>query len=792
MTPDYEKLGLFYLGKPWDPEGGARVEEGWTLYDSRDLVTHGLIVGMTGSGKTGLAVGILEEAAIDGVPCLVIDPKGDLGNRLLTFPDLAAEDFEPWVDPVEASRKGIDVSELARRTAATWREGLEAWGQGPERIRRLRDASSVDLYTPGSSLGTPVALLGSLDVPETETANDPEAMADRVHATAAALLALLGIDADPVKSRELLLLSTLLHESWSAGRSLDLPSLIQQVQSPPVRRLGVLELESFYPEGERFELAMALNQLLASPTFAPWREGVPLDVDRFLYDERGKPRQAIFSLAHLSDEERMFFVTLLLDRVLAWSRRQSGTRSLRALLYMDEVFGFLPPVAEPPSKRPLLTLLKQGRASGTGVLLATQNPADLDYKAIGNIGTWFLGRLQTERDRDRLLEGLMRSSGASGLDRGELGELIGSLPGRVFLLHDVHADGPEIFQTRWVMSYLKGPLSRDEMARLAADRGDRPVRQAPVAAKGDSSPPAPSAAEGGPPVLPPGIRQRFVSRGPAGGDAAIYRAWVVGRAEVLFDDPGRDLHHRERLVLAARPTVDVDSLDWGEGRIPEWAYLELEAVPPAPGIFDELPPAAGTPASFESWARALREHLYREHRLVLRRSEALDLVSRPEESERQFRIRLGDAAREERARQVDEIRERYQKELDRLEERRRKAEDRLAVQREQLQDQRMRTAISVGSALLGGLLGRRSLGRLTTAARSWSSGSREAGDVDRAQEEVDRIRREAEELSESLRRDLAAVETDYRPEEDELTETRIRPKKSDIEVEAVELVWEGG
>ena len=433
MNPQlYEKLGAFYLGRPLDLETGTRGEAP-LLYDSRDLTTHALCVGMTGSGKTGLCISLLEEAMIDGIPALVIDPKGDLGNLLLTFPRLAPEDFEPWVDPDAARRQGVSTAELAAREATKWREGLAAWGQGPERLERLAAAAQRSLYTPGSRAGLPVSVLASLDAPGAAVLADPDLLGDRIQGVVSGLLGLLGMDADPLTSREHVLLSAILEDAWKQGRGIDLAGLIHAVQSPPVSRVGVMEVESFFPAKERFALAMKLNHLLAAPGFEAWLEGEPLDVDRLLYDPAGRPRVAIFSIGHLSDAERMFFVTLLFTQVLTWVRGRPGTGSLRSVLYMDEVAGYLPPVAEPPSKRPLLTLLKQARAFGLGVVLATQNPADLDYKALSNIGTWFLGRLQTERDRERVMDGLL-SAAPGAFDRSRLAEILAALPPREVML----------------------------------------------------------------------------------------------------------------------------------------------------------------------------------------------------------------------------------------------------------------------------------------------------------------------------------------------------------------------
>ncbi|MGA9750644.1 MAG: ATP-binding protein, partial [Acidobacteriota bacterium] len=458
---DFEKLGVFYLGREYDVERGAAKED-LLLYDSRDLTTHAVCVGMTGSGKTGLCLALLEEAAIDGIPAIAIDPKGDLGNLLLTFPQLRAGDFRPWVDPDEAARRGQSPDDYAASVADKWRAGLAEWGMDGARIGRFRDSVDLAIYTPGSSAGLPLCVLRSFAAPPPALREDAEAMRERASASVSGLLGLVGVEADPLRSREHILLAAILDGAWREGRDLDLADLIRAIQSPGFERVGVMDLESFFPAKERFGLAMLLNNLLASPGFSAWSEGEPLDVGRLLTTPEGKPRLSILSIAHLSDAERMFFVTLLLNEVVAWMRGQPGTGSLRALLYMDEVAGYLPPVAAPPSKGPMLTLLKQARAFGVGVVLATQNPVDLDYKALSNAGTWFLGRLQTERDKARVLDGLEGASAGAGraLDRGSTERTLAALSNRVFLMHDVHEDSPVVFQSRWALSYLRGPLTR--------------------------------------------------------------------------------------------------------------------------------------------------------------------------------------------------------------------------------------------------------------------------------------------------------------------------------------------
>ena len=473
-TAEYEKLGAFYLGRPYDPATRSP-KSGLVLYDSKDLVTHAVCVGMTGSGKTGLCISLIEEAALDGVPTIAIDPKGDLTNLMLTFPDLRPEDFRPWINEEDAAKKGLTPDAFAAQQAQQWKDGLASWGEDGERIRRLRDAAEFAVYTPGSSAGIPISILSSFAAPPQALRDDGELLRERVVTTVTSLLGLVGIDADPIQSREHILISTIFTNAWTQGRDLDIGGLVGQIQKPPVGRIGVLDVESFYPEKERQKLALAVNNLVAAPGSSSWLEGVPLDVATLLRTPEGKPRVAIVSIAHLSDSERMFFVSLLLNQVLGWVRTQSGTTSLRAILYMDEIFGYFPPVATPPSKQPLLTLLKQARAFGLGVVLATQNPVDLDYKGLANAGTWLLGRLQTERDKARVLEGLegVAAAANASFDRGQIDTLLAGLGNRVFLLNDVHEDGPRVMESRWAMSYLRGPLTRDQIKKLMD--GKRPA-----------------------------------------------------------------------------------------------------------------------------------------------------------------------------------------------------------------------------------------------------------------------------------------------------------------------------
>ena len=540
---DFEKLGVFYLGRPYDLKT-KKPKEGLLLYDSKDLVTHAVCIGMTGSGKTGLCLSLLEEALIDGIPVILIDPKGDLPNLLLTFPELRAEDFAPWVNEDDARKKGLAVNAYAEQQAALWKKGLGEWGQSGERIKRLREAADLAVYTPGSSAGLQVSILKSFAAPAGPVIQDAELLQERISTTATGLLGLLGIEADPLRSREHILISKILESAWKQWQDLDLTALIQQIQTPPVTRIGALDLDSFYPAKERFTLATTLNNLLAAPGFDAWLEGEALDIDRMLHTRDGKPRASIFSIAHLSDAERMFFVSLLLNETLGWMRTQSGTTSLRAIVYMDEIFGYFPPVANPPSKLPLLTLLKQARAFGVGIVLATQNPVDLDYKGLANTGTWFIGRLQTERDKARVLDGLEGAAAGTGtrFDRKQMEQVLAGLGTRIFLLNNVHDDAPEVFETRWAMSYLRGPLTRNQIKTLMEPRK---AAAPPTSREGgvpDTAPTvssvAAAAAVGGAakpakggqrPVLPPDIPQYFfpVRGSRTDGSALVYQPMLL-------------------------------------------------------------------------------------------------------------------------------------------------------------------------------------------------------------------------------------------------------------------------
>ena len=785
----YEKLGAFYLGKPYDLAAG-KTEDDLLLYDSKDLCTHAVCVGMTGSGKTGLCVSLLEEAAIDGIPALIVDPKGDLSNLLLTFPELRPEDFRPWINEDDAQRKDLTPDEYAAQQAELWRAGLDRWGQGGDRLRRLRGAADFAVYTPGSEAGLPVSILASFAAPSAEVLEDSDLLGDRIATTVSSLLGLLGIDADPIQSREHILLSTILKHHWAEGRNMGLGELIQAVQSPPIDKIGVLDLDSFYPAKERFALAMQINNLLAAPGFQSWMSGEPLDVDRMLYTPEGRPRMAVFSIAHLSDSERMFFVSLLLNETLSWMRSRAGTTSLRALLYMDEIFGYMPPVAEPPSKKPLLTLLKQARAFGVGVVLATQNPVDLDYKGLSNTGTWFIGRLQTERDKMRVLEGLEGASATAGggFDRKGMGEVLAGLGKRVFLLHNVHEPAPEVFHTRWAMSYLRGPLTREQIKVLTADRG-RPSSPAAAPARA----PTAAAATTTRPVLPPDLPQSFLPVRARTADVA-YRPIALGVARVHFQNRSKTLQHDEDVALAVPLSGGTHVVDWHEGEEVDVHVGDLDSEPESGASFADLPETARDAKAVKAWRKEFSDTLYRSRRCVLFKSPSLKSTSEPGESERDFRIRLAEASREERDRQKAALQKKFEGKIERQKERIRKARQAVERERDQAKTAKLNAALSVGKTLFSAVFGSKKLSATTLSkASSAISGAgrsrQQAQDVDRAIETVEALTAELEELNEELAAAIDELEARLDPQAEELETTALTPRRADIDVQLVALGW---
>ena len=806
---DFEKLGAFYLGQQVD--GKTQKASGTVLLaDARDFTTHAVIVGMTGSGKTGLGIGLIEEAAIDKIPVIAVDPKGDLGNVLLTFPSLAPADFRPWVDERSAQEQGLDADAFATKQAAAWKGGLEASGQDGARIQRLRDAADFAIYTPGSVAGLPLSVLGSFSAPPPALKDDPDAWRERVTATATAVLTLAKVSGDTMTGPEHILVTAILDHRWREGKSLDLASLVHDVQTPPMARVGVMDVDTFIEKDLRFKLAKSLNALLASNALESWTLGPPLSANSLLYTSNGKPRVSVVSIAHLDDRERMFFLTMLLAEVISWMRTQPGTGTLRALLYIDELFGYMPPTKVPPTKALLLTLLKQARAYGLGVVLSTQNPVDLDYKGLSNAGIWFIGRLQTERDKKRLMDGLEAAASGQGFNRGDLEATISGLAKRVFLMHSIHDAEPILFSTRSTLSYLAGPLTREQIKLLtpqerstamgastaSAESGlsGRVAESAgAVAASGDAgASPQPRGRQ----ALAPGIAQYFLPplRRGAADDRLAYVPMLAGGLDATFSSAKYGINESRQVV---RLTVIADGpvpVDWGVGEDVAIAPSALEKEPVAESEFAAVPLPAGDVRQYEKWSALLLAWARRSQAMTLYSCAAPKVVSNPGEGEGEFRARLQVLARESRDGGVAKLREKYAARVASLTERLRVAEARVAKERSDAAASKLQAAVGIGSAILGAVLGRKAisaatLNRVGTAARGVARAGKESGDVARAGESAEAIRQQLAAIEAEVTEKAQGLGADFDAATVALVEIPVKPKPGDITVHYVALAW---
>ncbi len=786
----------FFLGHAVDPASGERSGADVGL-DPADLTTHGVIVGMTGSGKTGLGVILLEEALRKRLPTLVIDPKGDMGNLKLLFPEFRPEDFAPWVSADEARREGVTTAELGAKTASLWRKGVAGWDPGLEAIRRLKDDVDVTLYTPGSSAGVPINVIGSLAAPALDWARDAEAGRDEIEGLVSSLLTLAGIAGDPLSSPEHILLATIIEQFWSAGRDLDMATLIGAVQQPPMRKLGVFEVDAFFPPKDRMALAMRLNGLIASPAFAAWAEGAPLDIRSLLFEADGSPRAAIVYLAHLSEEERQFIVTMILSKVVTWMRSLSGATDLRALVYMDEVYGYAPPTANPPSKKPILTMLKQARAYGVGLTLSTQNPVDLDYKAMSNAGAWMIGRLQTERDKARILEALQSAGG--GRDLKAIDRMISGLGKRQFLLHNTREPEPQVFATRWAMSYLRGPLTRDEVKRLtpAAAAAAPPAQTSAQTPTAEPAPvPAPALAEDETPVAPDVSSRALVRHlDPAapwaaeiGANPAGKRleAFVAARVHLVYDETKADLRHEQELEMV---------LPLGGGGGPSDAIaVDYDARdflndPPEGAVYAMVDAPIHTARFWSSLERKIKDHLYRRSTVAVFRNAALKLYSRVGESEEAFQARCDRAAEDRADQEIAKLRGRLDKKLDRARDKLAEAERRVRELESEAKSRSRDEWFSGAGDVLATLLGRRRSRTLAGAVRRSNMTERARqrlrSAAETAEDHVDRI----EELERDLAREVEKIDGEWEEAAAAIETMEVGLEKNDISVAELTLVW---
>ena len=801
MKTPPERLGSFYLGAKFDLDKGVVTEE-QVNYDARDLVTHAVCFGMTGSGKTGLCVCLLEEAALDKVPAIIIDPKGDITNLLLQFPSLTPRDFEPWVNVDDARRKGMTVADYAVTVSDTWKNGLGEWGISPERIAHLKDSIEYTIFTPGSEAGVPVSILSSLASPNLDFSIDGEAARDRISGVVAALIDLLSLKVDLVRSPEGILLSNIFEYYWSRNEDLSLEKLITSIQKPPFSKLGVFDLDAFYPVRDRFQLALGINTLIASPSFASWLKGEALDVDKLLFNAQGKPRHSIFYLAHLSDSERMFFVTLLLESIVTWMRRQQGTTSLRAILYFDEVFGFMPPVAEPSSKKPLITLLKQARAFGLGVTLVTQNPVDIDYKGLTNTGTWFIGKLQAERDKDKVVEGLkgaIMESGGVG-EETDYDLLINRLTSRVFIMHNIHQGPPMVFHSRWAMSYLRGPLTKPQISELMRDRrlsmAIAPLQITPSATL-HSEPLSIS------PSIDPKIIQVYLystiedysnaafnqSIQPTRYDLKpLYEPKLLAKAAVGYFDKKLGVDHQSSEVLIISPVDEVEAR-WDRAvRVPV-DKIQYSNHPKDSATFKPIPSLINNANKIQSLGRSLSEYLLLDSRLRILSHKDLNITQKEGEDDRAFAIRLRDAARERRDSEIGKIQSKYEDKISKLEDKIRSLERDLSSEQEEYQARKREEYLGAGESVLGFFIGRRRTTGITTASRRRRMTEKAQNEVQETQGELSHLKRDVDELEAELKSAVGKITEKWDNVQNEVSILELRPNRSDIKIELLAIAW---
>jgi len=804
---DFEKLGVFYLGRQVAETDNAETAlQSLLLYESKDLLTHGVCIGMTGSGKTGLCLGLIEEAAIDGIPVIAIDPKGDLSNLLLAFPHLLGADFAPWVSEEEAHREGISKEDLAERKATLWREGLKTWGQDGERIARYKESCDFSIYTPGSSAGLPVSILSSLKAPGDDVINDGDSMREHVGNVVASLLTLLGINADPLKSREHILLSTIIDRAWRDNKDIDLIGLVSEIQHPSgSKRMGALDLDTFFPQKERFAFALSLNNLLAAPGFDAWLSGYPLDIGSMLFNEQGKPQVSIFSIAHLNDSERMFFVTLLLNQILSWMRSQSGASSLRAILYMDEIYGYFPPVSNPPSKTPLLTLLKQARAYGLGILLASQNSVDLDYKGLANAGTWFIGRLQTERDKQRLLDGLEGAFGETGkvIDKRSLTELLGRLKTRNFLLNNIHCDHPQLFETRWTLTYLFGPLVRNQIKTLMAGRSKTPAQKTVVSNDSAIEPAktttqalssAQSNLSSTPLSLGPTSALRFLPVKEKLAQNIVYKLAIFASVSMRFTDAKAKLDYVSSRSFVLPVADTLPAIAYCDVRPINASFGELDASAVEPALFDFPPSNLQSASNRKIQRKEFATWLTNSQKIYLLKSAASNQFSRPLETEKDFRLRLRDSLRAARDESMQKLKAKYTPKLEVIQAKIRSAQATVSDAQDAVSQYDQQAAVTFGGTVLGAILKGKpfsasTVERAQTAAREYGKARSKEKSVQRAQENLNHAQAAYQALDADFRMEMNELSARFDPAVETFETQPFTSKSSQISISVFEPVW---
>jgi hypothetical protein len=827
----------FYLGRIFDVDTTKTTEQP-LLYASADLTTHGLVVGMTGSGKTGLCLTLLEEAGLDNIPAIMIDPKGDIANLLLQFPDFAPADYLPWVNADAAQREGKTVEQAATEASEQWRTGLAGWGLTGEHIRQLKERVQMTIYTPGSTSGRPISILASLKHPQLNWEDNLEVLLEQIQSTVTALLGLIGYtNLDPVTAREHILLANIIQNAWAQGHDLDLGELILQVQTPPFQKLGFFTVDQLFPPKDRLQLAMQLNNILASPAFQSWLTGDALDVQSLLYTESGKARHTIFYIAHLNDAERMFIVTLLFSAIESWMRSQSGTTNLRALVYFDEIFGYLPPSANPPSKKPILRMLKQARAFGVGLLLATQNPVDIDYKALSNAGTWLIGRLQTERDKMRLLDGLEGAAGGT-FNRQQADQTLSKLNKRVFIINNVNSKtGLQVFQTRWALSYLAGPLTRSQLKALnelagnhfsngattataknvaatqaiktpglqakaaAGERvADTPAVETAASATSNAldgytrtQPAVPSLAENYFYRRELDVNQALQNARKTSGKALalVYLPSLLAQADVRFID------RANAVDIVQQPTVLLPSI----ATRPQWEAHAITAMDPKTlgsvaengAYYSALPAAMADEKRLKTLQVDFIDYLYRNSALSLAQNTSLKLVAQPGESEIAFATRCDQTADQLADAEAEKLKAKYADKLARLQqkiskEQREVAESEAEVKARQMEEMTKHgeTIFKLASSFLGG--GRRQASFTSNLEKRRQTSNAKA-DLEQNRAELETLNRELRQLQDEFAAELQTLSAKWDEVARQINNVKITPYKKDIALTLFGVVW---
>ena len=787
-TIDYEKLKLFYIGK-------EKVDENNSIplvYKNKDLRTHAAIIGMTGSGKTGLGISLLEEAAIDNIPSIIIDPKGDMGNLLLTFPELKGSDFEPWIEEQDAINNGLTLKEQAQKTADLWKNGIEGDFQSAQRIQKLKESADYTIYTPGSTAGVQISILSSFKAPSKEVLEDNDLLVSLVNSTVSSILSLIDEKSDS-SSKESILISSIFMNYYSSGKDLTLEELISLIVTPPFAKVGIFDLETFFKQDDRLKLALKLNTIIANPAFKSWIEGEPLEISNLLYDENGKAKVSIFSIAHLNDSQRMFFVSLLLNQMVSWMRRQEGTSSLKALLYMDEIFGYFPPSANPPSKQPMLTLLKQARSFGVGIILSTQNPVDIDYKGLSNIGTWFIGRLQTKQDKEKVIDGLSSASEGT-LDKAELMNLLSNLEKRTFILKNINEEGIKVFKTRWALSYLKGPISKEDIKKLmsekiknftpASPKEDKPkeIRTEAIIKNEEKSLK---------PIIANIIEQKYLYS--SQNNSYYLQPYLLCSCNVHFVNTSKGIDLEEAHCFKIYLDAKTKEIDFEEKE--NLLANSFENKERLNSSYYEIPTFIQNEKELKSIEKEFSDYMYRNNKLTLFKNDSLKLISKQNESLTDFKIRLQDRLNEKIDEEIEKLQTKFKKLDDSLDDKLNKLYEKLEKEEQQASSTTTETLISIGSSLLGAffgksLLNKTNIGKVATSAKGAGKIIKERNDVKYVEQEIDEIQLDIKELEKNLEIEIEKINTENQISNFEIEEIFIKPRRSDVFNVKLALLWE--